>query len=125
MASSSRRRKRRTRKPRRTQYKKRLNRSKNKEMSIDLAVNSSITNANHLSKISIIDVDDGVDVTSSGCSTPKGPRFQIPPILTCPPAPKKQRVPSNCSLLQRTPIAFFAPPDLELFFSFALRDIMV
>ncbi|GMP88032.1 hypothetical protein CsSME_00040168 [Camellia sinensis var. sinensis] len=105
MASSSRRRKRRTRKPRRTQYKKRLNRSKNKEI--------------------IIDVDDGVGVTSSGCSTPKGPRFQIPPILTCPPAPKKQRVASNCSLLRRTPIAFFAPPDLELFFSFALRDIMV
>ncbi|EXB93310.1 hypothetical protein L484_015298 [Morus notabilis] len=66
-----------------------------------------------------VDDDDVV-----GCSTPKGQRFRIPEIRTCPPAPKKQRVISNCSI-QRTPIAFFAPPDLELFFYFALRGISV
>ncbi|XP_059668912.1 cyclin-dependent protein kinase inhibitor SMR9-like [Cornus florida] len=59
---------------------------------------------------------------SPGCSTPKAQRFRIPEILTCPPAPKKRRIVSNCSL-QRTPIAFFAPPDIELFFFFALRDV--
>lgn len=67
--------------------------------------------------------------SGSGCSTPKAQRFRIPEIVTCPPAPKKQRVVSNCSSLQRNPssrpIAFFAPPDLELFFFFALRDISV
>ncbi|KAI9196533.1 hypothetical protein LWI28_024738 [Acer negundo] len=64
--------------------------------------------------------------SSSGCSTPKAERFRIPEIVTCPPAPKKQRVmtSSNCSL-HRTPIAFYAPPDLELFFFCALRDISV
>ncbi|PON89166.1 hypothetical protein TorRG33x02_150290 [Trema orientale] len=67
---------------------------------------------------------DDVVVSTSGCSTPKGQRFRIPEVMTCPPAPKKQRVISNCSL-QRSPIAFFAPPDLELFFYFALRGISV
>ncbi|CAI0430843.1 unnamed protein product [Linum tenue] len=62
--------------------------------------------------------------SSSICSTPKGQRFRIPKIDSCPPAPrKKQR--SNCSSLQRRPVAFFAPPDLELFFLFARRHISV
>ncbi|GAV56928.1 hypothetical protein CFOL_v3_00467 [Cephalotus follicularis] len=68
--------------------------------------------------------DDNDHVSTSGCSTPKAQRFRIPEIETCPPAPKKQRVVPNCSL-QRTPIAFYAAPDLELFFFFALRDISV
>ncbi|XAR68588.1 hypothetical protein NMG60_11003767 [Bertholletia excelsa] len=67
---------------------------------------------------------EGVDAVNSGCSTPKGPRFRMPEILTCPPAPKKRRALSNCSL-QRNPIAFFAPPDIELFFLFALRDVQI
>ncbi|XVF47384.1 hypothetical protein PTKIN_Ptkin03bG0104600 [Pterospermum kingtungense] len=66
---------------------------------------------------------DGFD-NDSPCSTPKAQRFRIPEINTCPPAPKKQRVLSNC-LLKTTPITFFAPPDLELFFFFALKDISV
>ncbi|GFY98898.1 hypothetical protein Acr_13g0002990 [Actinidia rufa] len=79
------------------------------------------------SKISDIDDDDdhitiGVDVPASGCSTPKGHRFQIPEILTCPPAPKKRRALPNCSI-RRTPIAFFAPPEIEQFFLLALRHI--
>lgn len=70
-------------------------------------------------------VDDDDDVSTSGCSTPKAQRFRIPEIVTCPPAPKKQRVLiSDCSF-QRSPIAFYAPPDLELFFYFALRGISV
>ncbi|RZB51029.1 hypothetical protein D0Y65_047754 [Glycine soja] len=36
--------------------------------------------------------------TNSPCSTPKGQKFRIPEISTCPPAPKKPRVLSNCSL---------------------------
>ncbi|XP_062084055.1 cyclin-dependent protein kinase inhibitor SMR13-like [Humulus lupulus] len=68
-------------------------------------------------------VDDVV--STSGCSTPKGQRYRIPDVVTCPPAPKKQRVISNNFSIQRTPIAFFAPPDLELFFCLAVRGISV
>ncbi|KAE8731620.1 putative heteroproteinous nuclear ribonucleoprotein [Hibiscus syriacus] len=62
------------------------------------------------------DHSEGVDdmATARPCSTPKAKRFRIPEIDTCPPAPKKRRsLPSNCPL-RRTPIAFFAPPDIEL-----------
>ena len=126
MAPSGRsRRRRRTRKPRRTQFKKH---SKNDEevASVDFGDNTSITSSDRFSKISNIDDDDhitnGVDVPASGCSTPKGHRFQIPEILMCPPAPKKRRALPNCSI-RRTPIAFFNPPEIEQFFLFALRHI--
>ncbi|KAJ9164344.1 hypothetical protein P3X46_023934 [Hevea brasiliensis] len=124
-----------TRKPRRTHYKKRLVKSKNiQEASVveDLPINNSsssssttttTTSFDTCSKVDGLDFE-GVDISTSSCSTPKAQRFRIPEIVTCPPAPKKQRVISNCSL-QRRPIAFFAPPDLELFFFFALRDISV
>ncbi|KAM5584571.1 cyclin-dependent protein kinase inhibitor SMR9 [Rosa sericea] len=69
-------------------------------------------------------VHHDVSATSSPCSTPKAQRYRIPQIVSCPPAPKKQRVNSNC-LFRRSPIAFFAPPDLELFFYFANRGISV
>ncbi|KAK9999979.1 hypothetical protein SO802_019582 [Lithocarpus litseifolius] len=114
-----------TRKPRRKYFKKKLVQPKNQKASRSLPSNSSTTTSFN-SKIGDL-TSEGVEVdqlTSSGCSTPKAQRFKIPEILTCPPAPKKQRVVSNCSL-QRSPIAFFAPPDLELFFFFALRDISV
>ncbi|KAG5002158.1 hypothetical protein AAZX31_08G325000 [Glycine max] len=65
-----------------------------------------------------------IDVCNSPCSTPKGKKFRIPEISTCPPAPKKPRVLSNCSL-RRSPLSFFAPPDLEHFFFVALRDVSV
>lgn len=116
-----------TRKPRRTHYKKRLVKSKNiQETSLVEDISSSTTTTtsfNVCSKIDGLDLE-GVDISTSSCSTPKAQRYRIPEIITCPPAPKKQRVISNCSL-QRRPIAFFAPPDLELFFFFALRDISV
>ncbi|CAN7106226.1 cyclin-dependent protein kinase inhibitor SMR13 [Brassica rapa] len=50
-----------------------------------------------------------------GCCTPKSQKSRIPEILTCPPAPKKKRVPQNCTLRRRQ-IVFFAPPEIELFF---------
>ncbi|GMJ07087.1 hypothetical protein HRI_004377900 [Hibiscus trionum] len=94
----------------------------------DLPYNSSTISSDNLSKIEPFDdistTATTTTTTTSPCSTPKAPRFRIPEVDTCPPAPKKQRVLSNCSL-QRTPIAFFAPPDLELFFFFAHRDISV
>ena len=62
------------------------------------------------------------DVCSSGCATPKAKRFRIPEVQTCPPAPKKRRVVPNCSS-KRSPIAFFASPDIELFFFSALRNV--
>ncbi|PIN00856.1 hypothetical protein CDL12_26636 [Handroanthus impetiginosus] len=60
----------------------------------------------------------------SSCSTPKAERYRIPEIQTCPPAPKKRRMSTSCSL-RRTSIAFFSHPDIELFFNFALCGIPV
>ncbi|KAL9679876.1 hypothetical protein QQ045_017747 [Rhodiola kirilowii] len=56
------------------------------------------------------------------CLTPKGKRFRIPEIETCPPAPKKIRRmnTSPCTKLKRPPIAFFSPPDLELLLFFGI-----
>lgn len=70
------------------------------------------------------DFDQSIDMlsSSSACSTPKADRFRIPEITTCPPAPKKQRIVKSCAL-RRSPIAFFDPPDVQLFFCFALRGI--
>ncbi|KAF5447794.1 hypothetical protein F2P56_033316 [Juglans regia] len=120
-----------TRKTGRKHFKKRqlvqYSKINQEEASTSLPSNSSTPSCNDFSKIGDIDhFDQGVhhEVPSSGCSTPKAQRFRIPEMSTCPPAPKKQRVVSNCSL-QRSPIPFFAPPDLELFFFFALQDISV
>ncbi|KAF8398375.1 hypothetical protein HHK36_017302 [Tetracentron sinense] len=121
-SSSSRRRKRRGR---RTQYKRRILRSKNQEKSMELPFNSTTTSSEKITKINEEDENGHVDISTSGFSTPKAKKFRIPEIRSCPPAPKKQRVTtSNCSS-QRSPIAFFAHPDLELFFFNALRDIPV
>ncbi|KAL8055503.1 hypothetical protein ABFX02_04G059900 [Erythranthe guttata] len=69
------------------------------------------------------------------CSTPKSKRFRIPEIKTCPPAPKKIRIVTggsggSYSLMRRssssvTAVPYFAPPDIELFFYFALRGIPI
>jgi len=71
------------------------------------------------------DAEDGNgDVCSSGCATPKGKRFRIPEVLTCPPAPKKRRtlaIPSCSS--KRSPVTLFASPDIELFFFSALWNV--
>nr|GMD71478.1 cyclin-dependent protein kinase inhibitor SMR9 [Ipomoea batatas] len=69
----------------------------------------------------------GIGAADDVCSTPKAERFRIPAMETCPPAPKKRRVmtswppPSLRRSSNTPPIAFFAPPDIELFFYFALR----
>lgn len=127
-------------KPRRVQYKRQL--KQKQKQHVQQVQQPKINNAEDLlpsissttttKNLLLSDHDDDTSSSSSsgsGCSTPKAQRFRIPEIVTCPPAPKKQRVVSNCSSLQRNPssrpIAFFAPPDLELFFFFALRDISV
>jgi len=56
------------------------------------------------------------------CSTPKGKRFRIPEVSTCPPAPKKRRVAITCST-KKSPIAFFASPDIEIFFFSAVKSV--
>lgn len=130
-------------KPRRAQYKRQQKQKQKqhveqiKQPKISnvedlLPSTSSTTTTTTTKNLLQLDHDDDTSSSSSsgsGCSTPKAQRFRIPEIVTCPPAPKKQRVVSNCSSLQRNPssrpIAFFAPPDLELFFFFALRDISV
>ncbi|KAB1200381.1 hypothetical protein CJ030_MR0G007464 [Morella rubra] len=70
----------------------------------------------------------GVDnLVISGCSTPKASRFRIPETSSCPPAPKKRRLSSTTSsyVSNRSPIPFFAPPDIELFFLLAFQNIPV
>ncbi|KAJ6363396.1 hypothetical protein OIU78_003546 [Salix suchowensis] len=62
--------------------------------------------------------DDGI----VGCSTPKAQRFKIPETLSCPPAPMKRRLTTKCPS-KKSPIAFFASPDIELFFFFAFQNI--
>ncbi|CAJ1960269.1 unnamed protein product [Sphenostylis stenocarpa] len=123
---------RRTRQQRRTtaQFKKKQQHTKsNKNHKTDLVPTvlpsscSSITSQDS-SKEADMQGSEVIDVTLSPCSTPKGQKFRIPEISTCPPAPKKPRVLSNCSL-RRSPLSFFAPPDLEHFFLVALRDVPV
>ncbi|KAL2535804.1 cyclin-dependent protein kinase inhibitor SMR9-like [Forsythia ovata] len=132
MGPSCRRRTRSTRKSssRRTLFKKKSqNSKKNQEIPVVSSPSStspSKPSSNDSLKIDSgsIDCDQSIDMlsTSSSCSTPKAERFRIPEIKTCPPAPKKRRIVTSCSL-RRSPIAFFDPPDIELFFYFALRGI--
>lgn len=88
-------------------------------------INPSIKELSKINENEVDEDDNDVSTSSGGCSTPKAQRFRIPEIMTCPPAPKKQRVVSDCSTFRRSPIAFYAPPDLELFFYFALGGISV
>ncbi|XP_061376380.1 cyclin-dependent protein kinase inhibitor SMR9-like [Gastrolobium bilobum] len=117
---------RRTRQHRRTHFiqKKKHTQSKKQEISTVLPSSCSSISSQGSTKERDMDISEVIDVSNSACSTPKGHKFRIPEISTCPPAPKKPRVLSNCSL-RRSPLSFFAPPDLELFFLVALRDVSV
>ncbi|MED6215951.1 hypothetical protein PIB30_003154 [Stylosanthes scabra] len=58
----------------------------------------------------------------SVCLTPKGEKFRIPEISTCPPPPKKPRIITSNSSLRKS-LSFFSPPDLDdLFFCLALSS---
>lgn len=69
--------------------------------------------------------NNGEDILVSGCSTPKAQRFRIPEMSSCPPPPKKRRVSSTTSscVSNLSPMNFFAPPDIELFFFLAFQNI--
>ncbi|KAK9939672.1 hypothetical protein M0R45_016361 [Rubus argutus] len=113
------------RKARRTNFKKPAVLVKPKNQKRSPPNSPSMSSSSGLPETEGIDFEAvGHHENTSPCSTPKAERFRIPEIVSCPPAPKKQRVNSNC-LFRRTPIAFFAPPDLELFFYFANRGISV
>ncbi|XP_047978867.1 cyclin-dependent protein kinase inhibitor SMR9 [Salvia hispanica] len=64
-----------------------------------------------------------VEILDSGSSTPKGERFRIPEMTSCPPAPKKRRIRAAVSCSLRRKPTFFASPDIDLFFYFALRGV--
>jgi hypothetical protein len=98
-----------------TNKKKHLPHSKIQETSSDLSSSKDM----EMDSVKVV-VDDDVSTISNNsvCSTPKGRKFRIPEISTCPPAPKKQRVLSNFSLRR----VIFAPPDLENFLCVALQD---
>ncbi|KAK7289703.1 hypothetical protein RIF29_03555 [Crotalaria pallida] len=114
---------RRTRQPRKTNFKKQHTKSKKQEMPTVFPSSSSSQDSSKEGENEVCEV---IDVSSSSaCSTPKGQKFRLPEISTCPPAPKKPRVlSSNCSL-RRSSLSFFSPPDLEQFFFVALRDVSV
>ncbi|KAJ4706431.1 Cyclin-dependent protein kinase [Melia azedarach] len=67
------------------------------------------------------------NVNNGGCATPKGKRFRIPEKLSCPPAPMKKRVAPAASRMssnnRSSPITYFTPPDIELFFLFSFQNI--
>lgn len=107
----------RTRQPRRTHFKKKKQQSSTQDSVLPSSCLSKTSQES--SKEEKTEISEVIDVSNnnsnSACSTPKGQKFRIPEISTCPPAPKKQRVVSNCSL-RRLPLSFFVPPDLEHFF---------
>ncbi|KAF9592765.1 hypothetical protein IFM89_017335 [Coptis chinensis] len=110
----------------RTQYKKKLLQPKNEVKPVEFPYCSTPTSSEKLSKVEEKDMhhsSKGLEVSSSVCSTPKAQRHRIPTRVLCPPAPKKRRILSHCSS-QRKPISFFAPPDIEHFFCFALQTIV-
>lgn len=103
------------------------------EKSVSLASSAAKTSSKKMDDIS--KAGNVVDMScDNACSTPKAKRHQIPEIQTCPPAPKKRRLvkSSLSSLMRTTSISsssatgpYFAPPDIELFFYFALRGIPI
>ncbi|MED6113229.1 hypothetical protein PIB30_068885 [Stylosanthes scabra] len=108
--------------------KSRVNEKKRKEEEQEVVGVATSVVSQELTKVGSTDrpyeeEEEVIDVVGCCCSTPKGNKFRIPEISTCPPAPKKQRVisssSSNCSL-RRSPLSFFSPPDLDLFFFMAL-----
>ncbi|KAK4767028.1 hypothetical protein SAY86_014779 [Trapa natans] len=58
----------------------------------------------------------------SGCLTPRDHKFRIPELLVCPRAPMKRRGSPKC-VPRTTPVKFFAPPDIDLFFLNAYRSL--
>lgn len=114
----------RTRQPRKAHFKNKKQqsstRSKKQEIINNVLPSSCLSKTSQeSSKEEKTEISEVIDVSNnnsnSACSTPKGQKYRIPEISTCPPAPKKQRVVSNCSL-RRSPLSFFVPPDLEHFF---------
>lgn len=91
---------------------------KNQHLQSKKQETSSENCSSNMDSNKVVVVDDVSTISNSVCSTPKGQKFRIPEISTCPPAPKKQRVLSNFSLRR----SFFAPPDLENFLCVALQD---
>ncbi|KAI3984376.1 hypothetical protein MKX01_011330 [Papaver californicum] len=109
----------------RTQYKRNLLQSKKLlSSSPSMELNASTLSKKCKEKDNKI---GDVSISSEVCLTPKGKKYRIPKIVSCPPAPMKKaarRLITNCSSsLQRSPISFFTNPDIEVFFFFALHDI--
>uniref|UniRef100_A0A7N0THW6 Uncharacterized protein n=1 Tax=Kalanchoe fedtschenkoi TaxID=63787 RepID=A0A7N0THW6_KALFE len=63
--------------------------------------------------IEAADAGEESDSSSRPWLTPKGKRFRIPEIESCPAAPKKMRTSPPRKLKRSAPIAFFSPPELE------------
>ncbi|OMO87282.1 hypothetical protein CCACVL1_09147 [Corchorus capsularis] len=59
----------------------------------------------------------------SGFSTPKGKKFRIPEMLSCPGAPMKPRVGPKLMSRRSSAITFFSSPEIELFFFLAFHHV--
>ncbi|XP_010466300.1 PREDICTED: uncharacterized protein LOC104746505 [Camelina sativa] len=105
----------------RSHFKKQLQQHNNTSTTLDQTSASSVVSTCSSSTTSFSPPSPSPAVLASspggggGCCTPKAQKCRIPEMLTCPPAPKKQRVTQN-SVLRRRQIVFFAPPEIELFF---------
>lgn len=111
------------RKRRRTQYRRRLFHSKKTKEELPQD-NPCTDTASSPCTDAPLDLQDDTNCTNAAasCSTPKAKRFRIPEPSSCPPAPKKRRVAPHYSP-DKSSIPFFNPPDLEIFFFMAFRNI--
>ncbi|KAF5176882.1 hypothetical protein FRX31_033538 [Thalictrum thalictroides] len=110
---------------RRIQYKKKLHQPKTtQDTTMKIPTSTTVDEVLKIEEDKEVEDSSGFEVYSSDyCSTPKAERNRIPNIVLCPPAPKKRKVVSPCSSL-RSPISFFAPPDIEHFFYFAVHTVV-
>lgn len=65
-----------------------------------------------LKKLHTTAKDNGDDDTA--VTTPKNEESRIPPMLTCPPAPRKRKSSSKCNYSGVRD--YFSPPDLDVVF---------
>ncbi|KAK7355166.1 hypothetical protein VNO80_14414 [Phaseolus coccineus] len=96
----------------------RMQKKKSMARSYATPTSSSSSSSSGTKEVKSVDDHNEEDI----CSTPKGKRFRIPEVSTCPPAPKKRRVAITCST-KKSPIAFFASPDMELFFFSGIKSV--
>ncbi|MED6215700.1 hypothetical protein PIB30_000706 [Stylosanthes scabra] len=114
------------RRTRTTTRKLKLEARNNKISSVTSTTDKDINGGNNKNNVE----EEGIRNSNNGWCTPKGKRFRIPEILTCPPPPKKIKsvIPNKFSSSSKSSIALFSatasPEEIELFFFTALKNVV-